>query len=57
MTIEFYNLKYHEWMCRFKPIQNPKDKTAAIDGCKLLPFAEQWVFEKNFPKMLSGLLL
>ncbi len=50
MTIEFDNLKYHEWVSRFKPIQNPSDKTASIDGCLLLPFGDEWDFVSKFPE-------
>jgi hypothetical protein len=40
-------MNYWKWIKNYRPVKNPFDSNAAIDGCLLQPYGEQWEFVRR----------
>jgi hypothetical protein len=40
-------VSYWKWVSNYLPVKNPYDSNAAIDGCLLQPYGEQWEFVRQ----------
>lgn len=42
-------MTYEAWVERFRPIRNPFDRNAGIDGCLFQAYGQEWDFVTNSP--------